>query len=782
MIAYPVFILILGLGIAAFLDSTNNNHQVRISSSSLQAQYYAHMGMEYAFCEIKKNAYSDKLYFVTHTVDSQSNALVDAANPSTLMPGTQINADGNYELTSGNNKFEVKVYKKNGATYILSKGSNGNSARLLVNKITGTSLFEYFSFFPGNTAFSWQTLDAQGGKIQVNGDIDLYSGAILKNLSELSSYGKMRLAYYPAVAPGEELYVDEGQFMQRWPYAQSTSYPFTTYANRYDGYYTGQNSGLYIERKDGFITSEDAAKDPLGTDKPVYPWGAGDGIIWAAGDKSYIYEQENINCVGACNLAASHPSINEVSIPSRIAGAPSYNTYQYLGHTDPGDPTISIDLTNSEQQAATWQNFISSFPSAVDLEAGTATGLSGIVKAGQSNGAQYISPPRVNIQDLISQAKDSGKGMSIDYNAGTGQIEVTINDNSPITFSATNGTSFSQDCGSGKEVALFTHHKFINHESGLPNEVVEVNVGGLSECEATAAEQYLPKNGMIYSNYSLALANANQLPEKGLTSIVNGNLILKGQYNAYKTAEEDFWQPSAAIVSNYVYLVSNSFSYPSTLPVTQRHKEYPNAESHGFTTLPAGIGTGATKDYKSGYNWIFNYDSQMANKVPIGVYEYKISLIGTYAPFPQYLERWGYYASPGDNTHAPKSWMEYRPVVIGNFVQLADNVFPPAGNLDSPNYRYCNQAGAGYPSSRQILFLDINGASPFPGSYPCRNSAGSTPDLLAYSTTAEKKYESNYSDIQIRPPGDFKEFQSSIILELPVSPTYWNFHNTILGS
>lgn len=812
MIAYPVFILILGLSIAAFLDSTNNSRQVRITSSSLQAQYYAFKGMEYAFCEIKKSSYSDRSPFITHTVNSQTNELLDAADPTTLMPNTRINADGCYELASGNNKFEVKVYKKGDATYILSKGSSGNSTRLLVNKITGTSLFEYFSFFPGNTAFGWQTLDAKGGKIRTNGDITFYNGSKLLNLSELSSYGKMQLAYYPSVLSGEE----STWFSSRWPYVkpnQSATPPIQPYGpkdfvNKYDGHYTGQLSGLYTKN---MLSSAFVPWNTTTPTKPIYPWGPGPDATWdTTSDNSYIYEQANVNCLvgNTCangstnnqNYYSDHPQINGVYIPGRIPNAQSYTTYKYSGHTSPGDPTIPVTLTNSEQQAASWQSFINSFPSTIDPNAKTVTGLKDIVKAGPSNGAQYVPPPSVDVQDLISQARDSGKGMAINFNTNSGQIEVTINSNSPMTFAATNGTSFTQTCGNGgRAVTLFTHRKFINNDSGLPNEAVEVNVDGLRECEAAAqsAGQWLPQNGLVYSNYNLALANANQLPTNGLTPIVSGNLILKGQYNYPSSGDPVgnpgtwIWQPSTAVVSNYVYLASDGFSYPSTLPVTQRHKEYPNSESHGMSTLPAGIGTGATKDYVSGYNWVSIYDNQMASKVTTGAsggagnrYYYNISLIGTYAPFPRYLERWGYYTSPGTAFVPPvqNSWVEYKAVVIGNFIQLTDDQFPPVGNLDSPNYRYCDQAG-NYPASQRILSTDINGTIPFSSlNYPCRNSAGSTPDLLVYFTNEEKRYEPNYSANHVRPPGDFGELSSSIVLELPFSPTYWNFHNSALGS
>lgn len=788
--AYPFLILLVAFSLGTFISSVNTNNQARIHLRAMQAQYEALKGIEYVYVEVK-NKLSSGTPFVTHRVDPDadnfllsldSNSTPPLSSPS--IPGTTI-TNGTYQINDGSpNGFEAKIYMKDTNIYILAKGKYNGRNIILVTKMARSSLYDYFFFFPGNTAFSNETLDASGGKIHTNGDIQFFENVKISNAKELTAAGKMYLGYVQHILP-----VDESKYpTSHYPWWTPPASASNVYRNLPDGHYPGDRYGLYMEDTSTLITDfvlwdGQAAHPPIPVsieDRQGPVAGAPAGTVWAPRepmDYSYIYQQkpDNINCAnntpstcanGTANNANYNPllpNINGYYIPNRIAGAPSYSVPKYRGYSD---PTVEVNLTNSEEQADKWGEFINSILME-QPDANTVKGLGGAIKAG----ASYLNPPRIDIDGLIAAAKTSD-GMTL-KKKDNGSVDITING---TTINLTDLSSFG--C---PDHDVFTKKTFMNHETALKNEAVEVDIGALKACEEVEAGKWIPKNNLLYSDYGIVLANARTLPDKGLTSIIKGNLYLKGEFNTIQDIDPNLWKPAAAIVSDYSYLLSDGFDYPQTLPHQQRHPEYPNQGTYGGYTIPQGT---SVYDYVSGvpngFNWQSSHDGSMAHKVtaPAGnpsstTYQYNISLIGKNAYNPRFLERWNYYADPGNNNTPPveSSWKEYNALVQGAFIQLS-NEFPEVNPLSSPvNARNCDSLISG------ITAIDVNG-TPYPGTYPCRGTDNYFPDgLLVWYNNEVKKYESNFLSQSLRPPGYLLGLSQFVIIEVPDTSSNWDYHN-----
>lgn len=828
LVTYPILILAVGYAAISFVSAINGNNQTKIALNSIQAQYNAYKGIEYAALEIINQGATP---FMTHIVGA--NEALNTNTGVTLTPkfGGVITAQNIYYLSLGtNSSASVKTYTKNNQVFILARGSSNNRERLFAHKVSGNSLYDYFFFFPripnsDYVSLGWQTFDAQGAKIHANTGIRFSEGAKFYNVKEFSTEGAIAYHFARFVYPGKENTYGGSRF----PYWTPNDYlysvppiPPDTDGNGIPdnniGNYINQPDGHnYGDRGNGLLTFDTGtntyriwkdATHQAETMKPIYPW-PHDGSNWAAqtdgsgnlfwdpdSAAKYIrYKQNNINCGIAPNPGCANGTtnnanyytgmtyINGVYLPNDLAGSP-YPTNKYYSDSN---EQMNLKLTNSDHASAfeAWDNFIAAYPKVV-VNQTTITGLQDVVKAGPTRGGQYIAPPRLNIAELTEQAKDLGKGIVIEKNGVN--IEVTINGGDAnaaqggVTLSMNDAANAEIKCPADTSLTVFKRKAFKNHETGKEDTIVEVDIKNLKDCDSGAL---LPSGGLIYSNYAtgLGLANAERLPEGGLTSIVNGNVYLKGHYNYNASNTPGWtWQPSAVIMSNYTYVLSNDFTYPDTLPYTYRHPEYPYGGTYTCPADQAGLGcqtAGATysinygtasNDFTTGFNWKATYDSKMANKVVSGVndsgvltYFYDVSLIGRNGWAPKYLERWNYPSNNGTWNSAPSGSSSHKAVITGATVQLNDE-FNGTVPLDYATARPCS--------------------SPPPGGYPagyvCRNSPGSTWDLLASNGNPIRKYQTQYLSSPVRPPGPGIGYARAVLIELTNTNTNWTVHNALL--
>ncbi len=719
------------------------------------------------------------------------NSAINALLPT--IDGTEITNTGIYQLSNSTNGFEVKTYSKDSDIYILVKGKYNGKNTILVNKMAGSHLYEYFFFFPGNATFSYETLDAVGGKVHINDNLQFLEGVQLRNVKELTAAGKIYFEYMQHVPSGQE----DVYITSRSPWRTPPVNAPNVYRNIPDGHYPGDRYGLYMEDTSTPLVTDFILWDGLAVHPPIPvsiedvslgPVPGSSEAVWASRvpvDYSYIYQQNDVNCVRGqtCANGAEYnanyynllPKVNGHYIPNRLP-ATTYNVLKYKG-TSEGAEEVTVDLADSQEQHEAWDAFINSIPME-QLDTNTVTGLGGAIKAGARNGASWLEPPRIDIGELIAAAQ-TPDGMTLTKREDDGSIDITING------TTTNLTDLSPVGCPNHDV--FTKKTFMNHETALKNEAVEINIGEMKACDVAEPGQWIPNNNLLYSNYGVILANAASLPDKGLTSIVQGNFYLKGQYNSpvdpSNPDEIWTWQPSAAIVSesHYSYLLSADFNYPQTLPHQQRHPEYPNAGTYDNSgvLIPEGVGD---YDFVQGqYNWQSRHDPDMANKVTgtDHTLEYNISLIGTNAYNPRFLERWNYYGNVGDDSTPPSGWTKYDAVVNGAFIQLSNEFTDADPSLSSPvNARNCDSQISGITTidvSEQVSFNQSN--------YPCRGTDNRFPsDLLAWNNNEKKQYESQFLSNTLRPPGYLSGLQQFAIIEIAATDANWSHHNNSIFS
>ncbi|MFA5059459.1 MAG: hypothetical protein WC676_02405 [Candidatus Omnitrophota bacterium] len=838
LIAYPVFTLLVGLSVAVFIRSTNSSSQARALYNETRAEYNAIKGIEYASLEIKKQNWGTTQSFLTHAVANDGSFALStlATPPEAQVTGARIE-NGNYVLGNASDGFQVKVYRYGDEVYMLSQGTLGSQTKLFINKIAGTSLYNYLGFYPGNVLFSGTLWDARGGKIHANGNIEFRASAVMNNVNELSASGNVRMNYeWREIHPNDLAIVGRYPWMF-WPFKRPNNFPSPynpedpaysaiakDYRNGIHGYYEGARAGLLMSNlvEDGgnydgssptcntptagsssckFVPWDATPLDPDGTREPIYPWGnpatAPQAGPWNIddGDQSYVYMQKNVNCLVGSNCAShlnpdnqasfydSAIKINGIKIPPRFVGH-TYDEFRYYRKYNEGDTKMAIDLTNAKEQTDAWNNYIESFPADINLEEGVITGLydedsSRPIVQFES---PMITPPNIDTDALIAIAKDSNEGMSIESN-DLGQIIVTVNGVQRATLSyledPENPGGTTAACEDDGNFTIFTPKMFVNHKSGKMNTAVEIDIGNLMRCEQIAGNigKWLPSNGLLYSEESIALANAKKIPVGGLTSIVEGNLILKGTYN--HPDDEADWAPSASIVSNKIYLASDGFNYPTSLPYPQRHPEYPYSRTYGSVTVPANnIGFVAGQ-----YNWVYDHDFDGNSSVPAAqrmpnrvkklvngelqpmvngetIY-YDISLVGKYVRSIDHLEQWGFHANVGDINTAPSQWSRVYATIIGANIELS-NEFPASGPVDGTNWRECDQSG--YSASQRIT----------PPSY-CRSTYPQS-DSLSWASSPTRIYQERYRTDTIRPPGDYMGLYQAALLEIPFTEQNWTHH------
>ncbi|GEM_PF-1922578 len=851
IVTYSMLTLLAAYSASTYISAVNGGNQIRATLSSLQAQYQAYKGIEYAYRAVMDSAFGPTP-FLTHRVpetcyNNESCVLLEIA-PAPPAPFGGCILSGEYVYNDNGTcadinpstgiGFKLKTYKNGDDILILSRGYHKGKAKLFISKVLGNDAYKYFIFFQGDVNLGRQTLDAGGAKIQANGAIQLFEKLKISNADEIRSSGPIYLNYTPHVAAGTE--DDYAMYRYPWwtPYfnADPPNNQSGVYLNSPDGHYAGTLYGLYMFKPGSgdiptkFVPWDGSSTNPQGTYKPLPPeplvnckgdrWcnaqsnngqhypiaGAplkADGTppVWQSLNENLaaVYEQKpTVEADGSLSVLANFnnfaklgyidnqnynpdfPNVNGVYIPSRLSNEPeaSYYVSKYRSAScNPQSPDANCALTNithSQKQADSWEYFISRFPKTItkddDGNIVSITGLAGAtsnVLTADTN--EYKTPPKIDIQQFADAAANQGMIVKKSGN----NLVVTINGNA---------VDVAAGCGSN----VFSQRTFMNAETAKKNEVIEINVKELLDCagqDPTSVDykKWIPNNNIISAEVGIALSNASQLPVGGLTTIVHGNLILKGQFNKPDpNTEPNGWQPAAAIVSDYTYLVSDQFNWPSALPYSQHHVDYPYTRAYNGVTLPAG------KDYTVGYNWLSQNDGLMAKKAGApasglvesqagfdGVYHYNISLIGKDGYNPRFLERWKYYGSPGNAGTPPDSasLKNFKAVVSGAFIQLGPSDFPATSS--KPEYpinpRLCSDTS---------LKTDINGTPVNNATYPCRTNVNYPPeDFVALNDNEEKKYEKKYASTNMRPPGSDLGLIPSSLLEVADTDENWTTHN-----
>ncbi|RLI14155.1 hypothetical protein DRO49_06480, partial [Candidatus Bathyarchaeota archaeon] len=573
--------------------------------------------------------------------------------------------------------------------------------------------------------------------------------------------------------------------LQRFPYyepnnGRQANWSHEDYTNNPDGHYAGDLYGLYMIDA-GHETTRFVKWDPdLGS--PINPWPGIEGIsapngyswdntIYPGYENVNIYQQRldnegAISCglfetcatidgiSGNEHFNEANVKINDVYIPNRMGD------FHYVEKFAGGyDEYVETNITDSGQNPNEWRNFLNSYQKTVTTdvyEDDTITGLSDVLMD-KNSGTSILAPPNINTQAIIDKVKGGEEGLIFEIVQTDDGEFIEVRKGQAILTSTTEGGSGSanifpfnpteastpisaQDIGCGSNGILFEKKAYMNHLTGQREQTIRVDLGLLQECGLAPANGLIvvdakgtERNPMDPNTYrdvhvGLSVFNAETIPTDGLTYVVHGNLILEGHYNYDASADDEqaaltSYQPSAAIVSDEVYLVSKEFArygYPTTLPVSQHHSNYPyeGIYSSGQYTLPEG--TGFESDWVEGYNWLEEYAPPNLTTITNGYeggampnfvgqtsagnmvdhdgdgkpeYRYNISLIGQSAWDPKFLELWNYYADPsaheGEGDGGPANWQEREAIVRGSFIQLSGQ-FPSTKRFQI-NDRSCNQ-------------------------------------------------------------------------------------------
>ncbi|MFH1655241.1 MAG: hypothetical protein ABH954_01355 [Candidatus Omnitrophota bacterium] len=682
--AYCVMVA-MAVYVAAFANRALNDHNIAERNLlSLQIRYQTIRGAEFGIHAIKTNGFN----WHTHTAvengpvyDLVSLQAQGLEPPEVSLPlVTFINTDGDLEARDG--RFKTRVYASPVfGTILLAQGldSSGQN-QLRAVKLHYQSLYDYFLFTPLELELSHITMDAQEGTMHSNRDIIFGDTASILNVAALSTPEAIRYyveTYLPGVDPLDPIapagYVwEEMYFWLRSPWVEPNL--DGEYRNRNDGHLSGEQTGLLMESpKDPgkYIEYNPAAGNPA-LDPDEYP------ELYA--DSSLI------------------SNINGNEFPNRLDSEYLWDKYWRITANYGTDPVeVAKKFTNSELQPVAW----SSLMKTLELDDIIAEANSG----GEEIGALTISE-----SDYKTSAQDNG--IYIEYGELTKKFRVNRA-----------GEEYIIDPGGQlviNDEVIFEHKTFFNTNSTNENVVLVAYVDKMIE------EDFYPTNGIIFSDGKILLDNAKTLPDGGLTTLSKSAIYIKGNYNT-----ED-WQPSAAIAAGRIYLLSDIFNYPQTLPDTFHHIERPYEE-----------------DFVEGkYNWYEEHEATMANPVDED-YTYVVSLIGYFGYMPEALERWWDYENEGSLFVPPSGLVEHKRHVIGSLIRLPYGTIAGVGVWDDVNNRGSRertnpgQAGLTWPD-------DMGSVEP--------------KDANNYFS-----YDNHYisGSGSIRPPGDFT---NSIKLDTKLRP------------
>ncbi len=635
------------------------NRAVQRQKDSMQVFYAAEKGAEYVFAESQNHGWG----FATHEVadtdldgDGKINDLVRiAAGPTVSLTGASINAvTGCYEVYAPQGNVEVKVYNnplKNNETILLSRSTStkADSVRIIKNRLSHRSMYEYLMFFPGSQYFGG-SYDGKGvGGMHINGDIIL-GGANFANLTELSASGYIYYNYSNYRPP----YSADDWDGKRDGLAPmlKVSYPPYNYCvpgciinNQGSFFASGAKINSVAIPKE--LSSEWQWDKYWGTDGNLNPGGKPELPV------TIVVPPQELARVGAKDA-------NDYWI--KVYGKkPSWVNPEWWGDKVYGNDranyieSVPVKYTNSSRQPDAWRDFIKS------------KGLDMIVTE-KNSGGKYLAPLNIetNYSDL---AKKAGLYVGKD---GLGNTEVYLN-------------GVKQDvlpCWIEDNVRFFNSVR-PHVVSGTPvkENVIQFDVGKL----VSGCPENKPNNNIIYvGNKNLRLVNATKLPDQGLTVVSPYNVYLKGNYNT-----DTDWQPSAVITNSLVYTLSESFNDPQVLPESYDYKEYPySLEFQKFLdqyasgsrypkSLPEYPKSGITPPWvkanltgyqqktlldKGEYYYDVDNESLMANRAPKNTI-YNVAIAAPYSPYPYSLERWsGKRTVEGSFIQLENSWSVKRDV------------------------------------------------------------------------------------------------------------------------
>ncbi|MFH1361026.1 MAG: hypothetical protein ABIJ41_08395 [Candidatus Omnitrophota bacterium] len=852
MIVLPLVFLLGAYGIIIFIQSGANNRNIRKIYNKIKAQYAAVKTLEYVFLEITRNSYSDNI-FTTHTLDLFTGGRLlakpaDAIPDSDLLPGAAILDEGVLD-DNGNENYVyalredagatsdviayAKVYQKSKDYYALIKTVASDPIRLFFGKIEGISMYNFAAFYSDDAAFGWQTINANGGGIHANGNIKFNESVTITDVSELSTAGKFYWEYSPLVYPGEggenTLYPS-----RREPYI----YPNDglgggNYINKMDGHFAGERRGLLACNNASCGVIEEW--NPTDSNQqPIWPWGDREKFVadsgwssvnWHANSSAYQYaylEQDPKMCkiIGNCanddpvgyNGAYYEKNVNILGkyIPSRLPGAPSYEKRIYLGdHDNPA----SLNLTDSDAQSTAWNNFL------------TSVELDDVLKDRNSGGHKFTVPD-INILQIMQKSEENG-------------LLIKAGDQGAVQEIKLNGRSYSPPINSircttndGKK-EIFRDEVFINNKYGVVNKTLVLDMGVLIACEEYYALNggigpWVPESNIIMlvnndppvfdSPYpgdlpdlmdvplGLTVENAKQLPEGGLSYFIQGDFTIVGDYNDPVIPEDK--QPSAAIVSNKVNLVSEDFDFPKSLPMPQHHLDYPYEGAGAWAGLPAGTGFRSDFGLSPGFDVLDYYytfaDDDPANWPKSGTVNpramkmahavsddvrYNISLAGHYAVEPDFLERWGYFETPVLQPSYNQTWIQKQAFISGSMIQLDTETFQPVGHVDveenNRDQRNNELDAQRYENPIRCFILNGDGTgcdtpwntsdSWFSNNTKRTRTDDPPSDFLITGKRPEITYDADYANVaNYVPPDELAGFFTvGLVQEIPYAPFNW---------
>ncbi|MDP3143569.1 MAG: hypothetical protein Q8N14_06535 [Candidatus Omnitrophota bacterium] len=763
--SYMVMTVLIILGAALFSRSIAENNQARIARNTIMAGYAAEKGLSCAYYEIKRNS-----NWVTHVIDfvGGGDLIATTAPAVTLSARNRINpTDGWYEEFSDGagqtipTSFQVKTYRDpadNTLIVVLVKGlardgaGNITSERLFVTKVSSTSMYDYFIFTPDNLWMHRRNFDAQGGKIQVNGNVIFgdYVQVTLGTNGQINAGGNFKYytrPYVDLLDSGNSGCQDGGTcskwyLRSPWYTANTTESKFFSpidyrYINEPDGHVSGDRYGLYRSVKTALSSTsppyEIISRTPSNTNPPL-PQERFQSDVSKTMVFPNIYScADGFNCnPPEYPLYSSQVSIDNKTIPNRIGDA----TSSYIWNKYTGEPEVDllgdgllVNYTNSLKQSAAWNALL------------TLNGLTGKL----NKRASLAISRAPNIQKYLNAAQAKGIYLYVDTADHKLKARIGRVNDSPQTFT---------EDGSGKITAIYNgisytivkRKSIINTQNGLPNDTAVVNLAEL------AASKNMPPNGIIYSQIAVGLNHAENLSSYPLTTVGEENIFVSGPYNTATNA------PSAAIGQKKIYTVSSGFldNPPSVAPATLHNIEYP------YVADPS--------------NYYATKDATMPSKVTSGsgYVQYNISTIGRYGYQPEVLERWTYPVNINDPGGA-QTMIERR--IQGAQVKLTTSDFN-CGNLSS-------RLGGQVCSWVFTTDGPCNGGGSCPASR-IRNNPGWPWDMT--TILGDPNYGNNPKDTSIydsrylpnsgyfeRPPGNMIDNAEFIWLEL--ANTVENFSN-----
>jgi len=779
---FVIFILIVFAAVF-FSQSVSEHSMTRKSMAGLEAKYNAERGIDYVLTEIHYNP-----SFHTHNAVAQGDDFVlqpETVNPLTnedlKLPGVEIDGEDSYAAIDG--AFVVKAYHdplnpEIDEIVILAKGRHGDTERLFVAKYVPGSLYRFFIFTPYRCWFASKQFDAGGGSIHANQNFVFSGNATISNVTEMST--AQYLEYYVRArvpegcaagdcAGGSGTTWDEVFYTWRdpWVTPNNTEDPLYKYYNRQDGRNYGNKSGLLMDNGAGGYTTWDGSPGTM-----IDPWNSANYAIYA--------NYSTVNGTPIQNYFDTSWSWNMYWQLDVLEGG-----YDSLGQTWYHDPVnIDVDYFNTYYQSSDWISFLETSP------------LEDIVMDANTGGS-HIAPLSIEGGSTYLQAAQEG-GIYIDNtgsSAGAGKTsEITI-------FNYNAGEPIELAEGGQIDIngyTVFEQKSFVDANSDLEKNLVKMNISALKQALGNDAGL---NQQIIYSEAPIALSDAHNITEGGLTTVCERHVYLHGDYNTGTDPNDPYGtpRPSAVITADNVYTLSDNFygfdeslSWPDPFsPLAEHNYNYPyendfycpHRDNGGATCIDiyfSGDDEEATHpDLANGRNWQANSDDVvcnsdndycMVNKVDKD-YIYNLGLVGYRGYDPRSLERWGFYPEAGNRTTPPwgvAGYIRRNRTITGAFIQLESNDFPGSDQYDrNTPRRNCASWRIEYPGTPQGYCRETE--------YWDRGWAWDMMTKVPADDHNHLAYDTQFSE-GVVPPGDLVGFSATIFLELENTTTNWTQH------